>query len=407
MQKTSAVLLLFLLSLASLSTGCTPEPRAVAPPVADVEAGGAVLQALREPDVFVRIQQLSQLLPNLGPAAVPEIADALRNPSVDLGGAEIALLTRAWALHDPAAAVNWASMSPPLGLRLSALLPAVELWAKQDPLKALKGIGPMMVIPGLNTRALQIALVRGWFDSGTPGLVEYIRDLGMGYERQRALAAYSRRLIQRNGVEAGMRWAESLPDEPQKFKLNAFRQLASELAQHDPAAGVAWCEAHCAGPFGSGMPMMVGIRWAVQDAPAALGWLSGTPEGKERDRAVRDAYRRWTQVDRAEAEAWVEAIGPENAEPWFGAVAEVHAQFVSQEDPRKALVWVESVSDPARREQAYVRIARAWRETDESAAEAWLVQSPLLQEARERVRQPVERNIPAGFRNRKVKIPAK
>ena len=400
MRNFTTAALISGLFVAFTTAACTPEPRATAPPVPTVEAEGAIIEALREPDPFKRVQRLSHLLPILGPAAVPQIADALRNPSVDLGGAEIALLTRAWALHDPDAAVTWASRSAPLGLRLSALLPAAELWAKSDPQRALGRLAPLMMIPGVNTRALQIAFVRGWFDSGEPGLLDYIRDLGMGYERQRALAVLARRVIQRDGVEAAMRLAESLPDdETEKFKLNVFRQFGSELTQAQPEAGAAWCEAHCDGPFGSEVRMLVGMRWAAQDGPAALEWLSNAPAGKERDSALRDAYRRWLQVNRKQAHAWVESIGRDNPEPWFGAIAEMYAQFVSREDPREALEWVDIVSDPKRQEQAYVRIARAWREADEPAAEAWLVQSPLSREARDRARQEVKRA--------KVEVPEK
>lgn len=392
MKYSMSPAFIFVLFLAFVTVACSPEPRATVPATVAPAAEGAILDALREPDPFKRAQRLSHLLPIVGPAGVPEIAEALRNPSVDIGGAEIALLTRGWALHDPDAAVNWASGSAPFGLRLAALLPAAELWAKNDPQKALGRLAPLMIIPGVNTRALQIAFVRGWFDSGEPGLAEYIRDLGVGFERQRALAAFARRLIQREGVEVAMRWAESLSDdESGKFKLNAFRQFGSELTQADPEAGAAWCEAHCDGPYGSEVRMMVGMRWAAQDGPAAMAWLSGAPEGRERDSALRDAYRRWLQVDRAEAHAWVESIGRENAEPWFGAIAEMYAQWVSKEDPREAMEWVDIVSDPKRQEQAYVRVARAWRETDEAAAEAWLAQSPLSEGARARVRKDLRK----------------
>ena len=127
--------------------------------------------------------------------------------------------------------------------------------------------------------------------------------------------------------------------------------------------------------------------------------------GKERDAALRDAYRRWLQVDRPEAHAWVESIGRENAEPWFGAIAEMYAQFLSRADPREAMAWVNIVSDPNRQEQAYVRIARAWRETDEAAAEAWLAQSPLSAEARERVRADLPKPKPKPKPKLKVQVP--
>jgi hypothetical protein len=386
----STALLLFLLSLSNL--GCSPEPAAVAPPPRSIEAAGAIIDALSELDSFKRIQKLSHLLPILGPAAVPQISDALGDSSVDIGAAEIALLTRAWAMHEPAKAMTYASTQSPFGLRLAATMPAAEEMAKRDPEAAVQRIGALMLTPATDVRVLQVALVRGWFDSGKPGLIEWIRDLGVGFPRQRALAAFARRKIRRDGAERVMRWAESLPDEPEKFKLNAFRQVAAELTHWDRAAGAAFCKAHCEGPFGSQMLMMVGVRWAAYDGPAAIQWLSRAPAGRVRDEAIRDTYRRWIKRDPDVAYAWAASIGRKNVEPWFGAVAEFYAMRISWQDPTEAMEWVAIIEDDQRRETSYITIARRWREKDESAAEAWVVQSPLSEEARDKARQPPNRN---------------
>lgn len=398
-------LLALSLSTSLLVAGCSPEPAAVAPPPRPIEPRGPIIEALDEPDGFKRIQKLSLLLPLLGPEAVPYIADALEDPSVDIGAAEIELLTRAWAMHEPAKALGYASTKPPIGLRIAATMPAVELWAKQDPHAALKAIAPLMLVSSMNTKALQVALVRGWYDSGQGGLLDYLRSLGPSFEAQRASAVYARRMIQREGVEAAMRWAESISDDDPKFKLAVFRQVASELAKADPAAGVAWCEAHCEGPYGSKILMMVGMRWAAQDGPAALEWLSKAPAGKVRDAAIRDSYRRWVQRDPDEAYGWAASIGIANAEPWFGPVAEIYAMRLSWKQPREAMDWVALIQDEERRELEYITIARRWRENDESAAEAWVAESPLSDEARDKARQPPKRNAVPGRKGKQVGPP--
>ena len=381
------------LLLAFSIAACGPEPRAVAPPPKGVESKGAIVLALSERDPFKRIQKLSHLLPILGPEAIPGTIAALSDPSVDVGAAEMELLVRVWAKYEPAKAFSWALTRPPAGLRMAAGMSALETWAKQDPAAALKGFAPLMVAPSLNTKALQVAFVRGWFDSGEPGLTDYIRNLGIGFERQRALSVFARKKIQQDGAESAMRWAESIPDEPKKFKLNAFRQMASELTKVDPAAGAAFCKAHCDGPFGSDMLKMIGERWAAHDGPAALEWLSHAPAGRVRDAAVRDAYRRWIYLDGDAAYAWAASIGRENTEPWFGAVAELYSMRISWETPVEAMAWVALIVDEDRRELSYITIARRWREKDESAADAWIAGSPLSQEARERAHMPPKRTV--------------
>jgi hypothetical protein len=403
-MKTLAPAWIPVLLLALTTGACKPEPQAVAPPPKQLFTQGPLIEALSEPDSFKRIHKLTLLLPILGDEAVPAIRDALEDPSVDIGAAEIDLLTRAWAMHDPRAAMDYASLKPPIGLRLAALIPAAEEWARRDPQAALKGVATLMLIPTMNTKALQVGLVRGWFDSDQPGLAEYLKGLPMGFERQRMLGVFARRMIQRQGVEPLMRWVEALPEEPEDLRREAFRAAATELARHDPAAGVAFCEAHCGGPFGSKIMLAVGTRYAAHDGPAALQWLSTQPAGRARDSAVIEAYRRWIQRDADAAYAWAAAIGRENAEPWFGPVAEMYAMRISWNEPAEAMEWVALVGDEERREQAYITIARRWREKDEKASDAWVDQSPLSEEARIEARKLPERmQLP---RHRKAKAEA-
>ncbi len=124
-----------------------------------------------------------------------------------------------------------------------------------------------------------------------------------------------------------------------------------------------------------------------------MEWLSSAPTGRARDRAVRDAFRRWVERDRDAAYAWATSIGREDSEPWFGPVAEFYAMRLSWEDPVEAMEWVGIVRDEDKREESYITIARRWREKDESAAEAWVAQSPLSAEARDEARKPPKRNM--------------
>jgi hypothetical protein len=59
------------------------------------------------------------------------------------------------------------------------------------------------------------------------------------------------------------------------------------------------------------------------------------------------------------------------------------------DSPAEAAGWAERVEDEAARERLLVWIARRWRALDEPAAEAWLIQSPLSEAARERARKPL------------------
>ena len=375
---------------ASVACG-EPASRTDVPPPKAVLDEGVLHEILDEPDAFVRAQRLSMLAPMLGPAAIPHIQEVLEDDAVNVGPAEMELLVRAWALHDPSAAFGWSTGTPHIAVQLAALIPAIEELAKRDPKRAWEQVLPMTMLSTVNSRAMQVAFVRGWFDSGKPGLVDWIRDLGVGFERQRALRVFARRKIRRDGEEAAIRWAESLPDEPHKFKLNAFRQLGAELAVWNPEAAKAFCEAHCDGPFGDGVPHFIARRWAQREGQAAVEWVAKVvPPGRDRDRGVRDAYGRWLRKSPEEADAWASKLGLENLGPEFSSVAELHALRLTRKDVDEALAWASKVRDPERRDLVYVRVLRQWRSQDNEAALAWLETADISDEARAKASLPMD-----------------
>lgn len=349
-----------------------------------------LLALLGEPDAFKRAAGLGSLIPALGPEAVPAVREALERGGPDLGAVEISLLVRFWAAHEPESATLWAFGKAPIGYRIPAIVPAVETWARLDPMAAAQQVKAMGGgFRGPNIDAADIALVRGWFASGHHGLDRYMRDLGLTREQQRALAVFARETIRRDGTEAIMKWAEAQPDSRERYKLAAFRQVGSELAKAEPSAAVTWCEAHCEGPFGEGILQLVATRWAEQDGPAAMRWLSTAPPGKERERATRDAFRAWRRNDEAGVLEWFGARGDDAIEPWLRPAVGLYAMAISGEDPLGAFQWAARIEDEEKRQLAFVTIARRWRGRDETAAEAWLEQSPLSEEDREKVRTPL------------------
>ncbi len=365
-----------------------PEGSSPAPAASAGEAEVAIFEAVREPDAFARAARLATLLPSIGPAAVPAVEAALKDRSIDRGAIETELLLRYWATHDPAAAGVWATTDSPFAYRFGLILVAVELWAKVDPEAAAQQVRAMGPGRGPNIDAAEIALVRGWFDSRKPGLVDYIRDLGLTDEQLRALALLARRTIQRDGPEAAIRWAEALPDGDPRFKLGAFLQLAQELAYADPAAAVAFCDEHCQGAFGDGLREMVVTGWGGRDGAAAMQWLASLPAGTERDRSVDAAFRAWWRQDGKGLFEWMDAMGPAGIPPWLKPAAGLYAMGIHWERPLEAIQWAEQIEDEQKRELALITIARHWREKDESASEAWLAQSGLSEEARRQARIP-------------------
>jgi len=269
-----------------------------------------------------------------------------------------------------------------------AILVATEVWASRDPQAAAGLVALGSVNAGLASPVAETGLIRGWYDSGQPGLEAYIQSLGITFERQRALKVFARRAYLRDGPEMLARWAEAISDDDPKFKLDAFRALAKVFADVNPSDAVAWCEAHCDGPYGRSMRRVIATRWAYRGGEAAMNWLAAAPEGTERVQAVKGAYRGWAQGDREGLRRWMRAKGLDGVEPYLYPAVQNFATEIGITDPVEGLQWAAILEVPKRRQNTMVNILRRWRGRDEAAAEAWMAQAGLSEEVVERARTP-------------------
>jgi len=375
----------------ALGSEAIPEGETLADIVND-----ALIDVLRDPDAFSRARRFGALLPTLGPELVPTVVELLEDRTLDVGTIELDLLVHYWATHQPEEASNWSVKRSPTDYRSAAVFSALMTWANSDPRAAVDAAWPWAMKPEFE-RIVPSALVRGWFAANNPPeLVQWISELPIGIPRQRVIAAYVRVLIQTQGTEAATRWAESLSDEDVPFKLAVFRRVVNALSEFDLEAGLRWCDTQCDGPYGNNLRSLIARSWVLHDGPAALAWLSGSPEGREKELAVRMTFVIWAEKDREAALDWMAEQTTEEPGPWLEPIYPVYAKLLSGDAPAKAIQWAERIKDDRKREVVLINVARVWRVLDEGAAAEWLLQSSLSEEAREKVRAP----IPDGVRER-------
>jgi len=306
--------------------------------------------------------------------------------SLYLGATETELLVRFWATHQPEDATRWAVEQSPSAYRVASAFASLGLWAEADPQAALVAARLWAQRPDVR-EAIQIALVLGWFAAGDPPeLEQFIHGLGVGFPQQRAPFNHVRAMAGKHGAEAVMRWAESVSEDDAPYKLGVYRQVGNALGMFDLEAARRWCEAHGDGPYGKDLRTLVAGHWLRSDAAAALEWLSTAAEGGETDRAVRNTFAQWVQLDREAALDWMAAQTIGTPEPWLRPTYPVYAQFLAHDSPADAIQWAELTEDDNDRKVALNLVAHLWFQVDEAAAEAWLLQSPLSEEDREKVR---------------------
>jgi len=294
---------------------------------------------------------------------------------------------RYWATHQGEDASRWAVDESPEFFRMAAILSSLSVWAEADSQAAVSAAQQWAQQHPELRHALTKAVVRGWFAANPEELAQFIDGLGTGIPQQRALTSYLRIAIQKRGPDAVMRWAESLHDDNPAYKTAVYWQVGSALALFDLEAGLRWCEAHCDGPHGKDLRNSISRRWVrTGDGAAALAWLASAPEGFEKDFAVRVTFVEWTQVDREAAMAWMAAQAAGEPDPGLQPILPVYAQLLAEDSPADAIGWAERIEHDKKRRFVLIDVARAWRQVDEAATEAWLQQSSLSEEDREKVR---------------------
>jgi len=360
---------------------------------------GTLAAILADPNVDRRHARLSSWLVDIrkGEASddyLPAIRSTVERFNAGETVAEFGLLFRFWADHDPANAADWALAPGKARFKLSAVFTAFEAWGRNDPDQAVLGVRRAAIEEDDISRTAQMAFIHGWFERDRDQLLDYIRDQGIGVERQRAIFGYALSLASSDGLEAAQTWAEGLPASDERFKLAAFRQTMNALTTIDLATAVSWCDEHCDSRWGSSLrkPIMRARLRAGDEPVRVLEWISrmsrDTPESEEeRMLSLQLAYATWANSDRRGAVVWLQSVLDDPREPeWAPLLYRYYASLLASETPREAIAFVEArIDDPTDRERALVAVGQMWKTHDPDGAAQWLETSPLSEDARKRV----------------------
>jgi hypothetical protein len=379
------LVILWILSIA-LAVGLT---RLAGPDRADSELGASPSfeEAFGERDTVRRAYLISRSLQDLGSDNLPELLTALLEQRSDPG--EVRLAMHAWARFDAPGAYAWASEEAPAGARPKLTDQAIHAWASYDgaaAMRVVEAIEEPELKGRLRTKAMD-AWMRG---DDRQGVTQFIADYPEAKRRARFMMLLSGEAVKADGLDAAMRWVESIPDDaPREMKLALFHNVAKLVAAAEPIVAAEWFLEHRTRSYSEGALAFIARRWVQRhpdDRPAAFEWLlamssDGIREG-ERGAAISAGFRSWMQIDPDAAQLWLASALPNPAlEP---AVTEAYKRLLGT-DPGAAMVWVQRLEDDAQRHKQSVRVGVRWRGEDRVAFDAWMKQSDLPEETRQEI----------------------
>ena len=381
------------------------------PPAPD-DLAASLRSALSEGDVIERDKRTASLLERLGPDVVLEVAALYERMIPVINTSELGAFFVAWARFDPLGALDYLLAWPLTEMEAqqqTGVAAVFRAWAQREPLAARLAATQISADHPNLRRELIWGLVTGWAHSpaGQEGLADFIARLPPTRPRDEYFEVVVRELIRGGEAEAALGWADPvLRDKGYEplFKRDLFTAAANLAAQWDPERAAAWVVEHSGADYAERGVDIVVKQWSRRDGAAAMAWLGEQPAGERRDQAVSEAYGRWWKAEPRQARKW---LNTEETTAFHDPALGLYAQRIAAERPEQALGFCERISDTARQQSCLEQTAKSWYERDAVAAEAWIQQSSLDDEARGRVRKvllPKEREVTAVQRITTIRV---
>ena len=354
------------------------------------DLAAAIQHALGERDALDRAERTAQLLQRMGPEDVEAVAAVYDRLLNLIGESEIAPFVTAWARFDPKAAMVHALRWPfreKAGIGASA---AMEAWAMRDPREARDAYEQIRTRHPHFDASLFLDMLTGWVYSGEGGVEDFIAKLPEA-KLDDAISRVAAKTLRNRGVDGLVEWVGQITRSDAydaKFKGKAFRRGVRLVARWEPERAAAWVLENRAEPFASEAPRILAEEWGAIDGRAALEWVRDYPDPGARYSAAREAFFYWLRADRKAASEWLQA---ETLTEFHDPALVVYAKDLGDRAPAEAIGWCERIRDEPRRLRCLARAAKQWYARDPVAAETWLQQSPLDEEARSEARKPRDR----------------
>jgi len=347
----------------------------------------AIEAAIGEPDVLDRSERLAHLLHYMGPDNVTAVAEVYDRMLNILGEISLRPFIAAWGRFDPQAALQHALDWPYQDKRELGAGAAIEAWALQDPAAALEAYERISKRSPALADTLLFDLLTGWVYSGEPGLDDFVANLNPGI-LDTAISRVAAKILRHGGAEALLHWADEIFENDtyaSKFKRKVFQRTTRMVARWEPERAAAWSLEYRDRDYASDGPRIVAEQWGMQDGRAALAWVRNHPDQELQHQAAREGFRTWYEAHPADAVAWLES---EQLTEFHDPIVMLYAKELAYREPAEAVGWCERILDGESRLGCLKKTASLWHQRDAEAAEAWLQDSPLDEQAREFVRTP-------------------
>jgi len=279
-----------------------------------------------------------------------------------------------WGSLDPTAATTAAMSLPATRNRNTAIEGLIAGWATIDPVAALAWADKLPV-GDAHTQAVNTA-VSELAQQDPQAAATYATSMDNSTIRNNLIQHVGREWAQ-DDPQAAMNWLQQL-NLPHRGLDDAFASyLVGPLSKVDPQAAANYVAGM---PQGGGLRMtslyQLATNWAEQDPQADLAWLQSIPYAN-RIALMTDVVSNWAGSDPAAATAYVESTPHNNAN--FVSMITGLAQSQASVDVNSALTWAFALPEDGGRDTAVTAVLGKLSEQDPAAAAAAIITMPASQ----------------------------
>jgi hypothetical protein len=379
---------------------CDP-PRApqAGQPAAGVEL--KVAEIMKNPNVLERNRDLASLLLSLGKESAPEVAAGLKDSFSDWGDNELVLFAEWWGPLDPNATYDW----------------AVSEWRARHPrvlytlMRAVARVDPQAAVELYRKRPTALAsfkrdypmelegIIVGWFESGKPGLIDYMVSQPNPIQQQNTLGTFARLKVLELGAQGAMDWAEKAAKEDVSGNVSRYvlQRIAASVGEVDGELAAKWAEEQVKLGETKTLIQRVAGRWVRREPQRAMEWLEKFDvDDSDYQMAIDTTFRDWYRLDRIGSKSWLESQGDDRF-GWLAPATAVMLRFeayFAHSDQTQKPDW-EGLMQTAQKlpERMGYRwgtvavIAGFWLNRDPAAAEDWMESASVPEVFRVKARQ--------------------
>jgi|GEM_PF-4827000 len=226
--------------------------------------------------------------------------------------------------------------------------------------------------PPVPPELLRAALTR-WAAFDAPAAMKWTEQLSPA-QREEVRGGILSAWAQMDGKAAWDWYLKAWADAPEpRWRLERdFPMLIHAWALHDPKAAMEACLAEDKHGTFDGWSGFGSLAALPEHREAVLGLITGIPDDKKRQAALRSTLLHWARHDPASAAVWLDQYAPAKDD---GNLIWSVAEYFGNSDPQANADWLLRRTPPEKRDGIMSYALSSWSRAEPEAAGAWLEQA--------------------------------